>query len=82
MCPWALRLELPALPMEPYRVRHFRSGREGVAIEVNASGEWLHIFFPDRDTYEWRWASAFVRQEPMKSQSGPSAVAKKRPRTD
>ena len=60
---------LPGVPpLSPYRVRHFRSGREGVAIETNIAGDRLHIFFADRASYEWRWTSAFPRQEALQGQ--------------
>ena len=53
-----------ALNIRPYYVRHFRTGREGRAFEVNAAGDRLHIFFPDTGTSEWRWANAFEWKGP------------------
>ena len=55
-----------ALICRPYWVRHFRSGREGRAFEANAAGDRIRIFFPVIGTSEWRWASAFERQEPSR----------------
>ena len=71
---------LPGVPpLSPYRVRHFRSGREGVAIETNIAGDRLHIFFADRASYEWRWTSAFPQQEALQGQPPPGQLPARPP---
>ena len=51
---------LAMFPDGQFWVRHWRTGRWGLVVQIDDASEKYYIFFPDIQAHEWRWASAFV----------------------
>ena len=53
---WAIAVNAPE---HSVWVRHWRSGRPGLATHIDPHGKNICVHFPDTQGHTWRWASAF-----------------------